>query len=637
MTEFAVREAVVVLVLKGTLVLSALWALLILLRARHPGWRMTLCRAGAVALILLPIVSLAAPRWRPAPLEPVLSSVGIAIKSATFGPRNNLETTVGATPATHRGGPARPMTMSWMMAIAWFGGVLLLTARHAFSHRSHSRLLATSKPAPAAVIRRADELARLIGRPLDFSIRIVPGASSPSLSGMLRPLIALPESLLGDPRELDAALAHELSHRAGSDHRWAAIIELARLVWWPHPLSWWLGAAHRSACEENSDAAAVRIDGDATWYSALLARMALHSATTPPTMAISMLNGSEIMARLRRIAGGVERHPLSTAGRTTAGSLVLGLAIACGSVSVSPSVQPAPAARNSSRVEAPPELVELLTRRGDDKAKAQGMQELEERLASVDSQKRAEALAAILTTADREIDRTSLLPLIRDALADSSPRARMLAVRALPVAGGDETDYPRLARLAGDEAVEVLEAIGNSIFFLPPRKESEARDEIVLQLLNHPDHRVVREALRGSWGNAFGEPVERRMIELSHDPQSRREAIYFGLSTRPVKSVAVVERLIAEMNDPTAGDSSMRAQWGLTHYPAAPEAKDRVTAELIARFDELRDTSARQEIIFYLGMTACGAGHDKLATIAADPEENKTLRNDAQTYLDKGC
>jgi hypothetical protein len=355
-------------------------------------------------------------------------------------------------------------------------------------------------------------------------------------------------------------------------------------------------------------------------------------------MAISMLNGSEIMARLRRLARGEDRRLPFPGARAAVGTVALGLAFAFGTMALAPggataSEQPPREARST----APPELVDRLTRRGDAAIRAAAVEELRLLLVSEQSADRATGLAALRATADMKVERSALLEPVRDCLSDPSPHVRAAALSMLPLVGGGVEDLATVAELAKDLDAEVLQSLGTSVFRLGPKEGSPERDAIVLTLLNHPDRDVVKEVLRGSWGWQTGVEVETRMVELSREPGMLDDTVYFALSTRPVKSLAVATRLIEVMRLPQPGENGDRAQWGLTHWALSPEAEALVYTELTARYDEISGAYQKSQIIHYLKSRACGIGKAKLHAIAADEEEAENLRKEAREALDRGC
>ena len=103
-----------------------------------------------------------------------------------------------------------------------------------------------------AVVRRAAPLAFEAPIPVKTTAELL----EPGLIGILRPVILLPETLAAklSRSEIDAILAHELSHLRRRDNLLAAAHMLVEAIFWFHPLVWFIGARlieeREQACDE---------------------------------------------------------------------------------------------------------------------------------------------------------------------------------------------------------------------------------------------------------------------------------------------------------------------------------------------------------------------------------------------------
>jgi beta-lactamase regulating signal transducer with metallopeptidase domain len=102
------------------------------------------------------------------------------------------------------------------------------------------------------IVRRAAPLAIEAPVPVKATSELL----EPGLVGILRPIILLPESLAAklSRAEIDAILAHELSHLRRRDNLLAAAHMLVEALFWFHPLVWFIGARlveeREQACDE---------------------------------------------------------------------------------------------------------------------------------------------------------------------------------------------------------------------------------------------------------------------------------------------------------------------------------------------------------------------------------------------------
>jgi beta-lactamase regulating signal transducer with metallopeptidase domain len=95
--------------------------------------------------------------------------------------------------------------------------------------------------------------------------------SVPVTFGVRRPAILLPAGWREwEPAELDAVLAHEISHVAGRDALAERLALLHRAIFWFSPLSWWLARHLADLAEEASDDAALAAGADRTRYAETL-------------------------------------------------------------------------------------------------------------------------------------------------------------------------------------------------------------------------------------------------------------------------------------------------------------------------------------------------------------------------------
>jgi beta-lactamase regulating signal transducer with metallopeptidase domain len=95
--------------------------------------------------------------------------------------------------------------------------------------------------------------------------------SVPVTFGARRPAILLPAGWREwEPAELDAVLAHEISHVARRDALAERLSLLHRAIFWFSPLSWWLARHLADLAEEASDDAALAAGVDRTRYAETL-------------------------------------------------------------------------------------------------------------------------------------------------------------------------------------------------------------------------------------------------------------------------------------------------------------------------------------------------------------------------------
>ncbi|MEO8300824.1 MAG: M56 family metallopeptidase [Rhizomicrobium sp.] len=162
----------------------------------------------------------------------------------------------------------------------------------------------------------------------------------PGLVGIFRPVILLPEGLARNltREELDAVLAHELTHLARRDNLTAALHMLVETVFWFHPLVWWISRRlveeRERACDEN-----VLASGNAPLvYAQSILKVCRYYVQTPLACASGM-SGPDLNVRLTAImkGGGSDELPPATGLLfATMGAAALMLPIAAGMLGTLP-------------------------------------------------------------------------------------------------------------------------------------------------------------------------------------------------------------------------------------------------------------------------------------------------------------
>ncbi len=220
----------------------------------------------------------------------------------------------------------------WIVAF-WLCGVMFQAAFWLTGEYQVIRLLSQGVSAEEWIIDECRSLARRLNVPMPRLI-VCPAFGTPSLAGWRRKWLILPCDLVQpsnsptDLANLRAALAHELSHIQGNDLFWDRCLRLTAILLWVHPLAWRVPLAHRRACETVCDLNAADLLQDRRAYRASLARMALQVCRLPAAGVMAMAAESEILRRLKRLAGDCSAPPLRHRLLTTAATVALIVIIA---------------------------------------------------------------------------------------------------------------------------------------------------------------------------------------------------------------------------------------------------------------------------------------------------------------------
>jgi beta-lactamase regulating signal transducer with metallopeptidase domain len=250
-------------VLKATVALATAALASRLLRhasasARHAVW--TLGLAGA---LLVPVLSLALPRWHMPIVTLAPAADDFATSSADTRPEPALRSS-GGTPVEPRRTPqpqaasaavAPRVSFEGVLLIVWAAGVLALLAR-----------LAAGLVAVQWMSRRMERvtdarwlpLARDLAAELGVADRVTflrsRQTTMPMALGMLRPSVVMPEAADTWPDErLRIVLLHELAHVRRRDCLTHALAQAACALYWFNPLAWMAARQVRTERERACD------------------------------------------------------------------------------------------------------------------------------------------------------------------------------------------------------------------------------------------------------------------------------------------------------------------------------------------------------------------------------------------------
>lgn len=144
------------------------------------------------------------------------------------------------------------------------------------------------------------------GTPIDIDasveVRSSPGLLEPGVVGFFRSTLLLPQGILQTltPPQIEAVLAHELSHIRRRDNLTAALHMLVEAVFWFHPLIWWIGARLVQERERACDEAVLGLGTKPGDYAeAILNVCKLYVES--PLRCVSGVTGPSLNSRIRAI------------------------------------------------------------------------------------------------------------------------------------------------------------------------------------------------------------------------------------------------------------------------------------------------------------------------------------------------
>ncbi|HEV8333662.1 MAG TPA: M56 family metallopeptidase [Steroidobacteraceae bacterium] len=192
-----------------------------------------------------------------------------------------------------------PSPIALVAVTIWALGTALLCLRWFLQWRSIRSLLAD-----------APEVAMELPAP----VRITSGDLTTGVFGIFRPVVLLPRQVMQvlETQQLQAVLAHEACHVRRRDNLTAAIHRCVEVLFWFHPLVWWLGAnllrEREVACDE-----AVVDEGHEQGVYAESILNACRLGVTARSAAVAASTGGDLCERLSSIMS--ERRALPITGK----------------------------------------------------------------------------------------------------------------------------------------------------------------------------------------------------------------------------------------------------------------------------------------------------------------------------------
>lgn len=187
--------------------------------------------------------------------------------------------------------------------VIWAAGVLTIGAIWLVRWRRLCAMAAAAEPVSegreAARLRALEARARRT-RPL--RLRMTDDSLEPGVFGVLRPVLLWPRGISArlDEGQVEAVLAHELSHVQRHDNLKAALHMAVQAVFWFHPLVWWLGARLMDERERACDEAVLQWGSDPETYAEGILKTCEFSVESP-LACVSGVTGADLRRRIEQI------------------------------------------------------------------------------------------------------------------------------------------------------------------------------------------------------------------------------------------------------------------------------------------------------------------------------------------------
>ncbi len=290
------------------------------------------------AVVAEPVTELPSPVTVPEALfynsEPIFP-MGMKSEMPMEIPASRPEPTASVQAQTVTPSQAPAVELTWWggLVAVWLALILLVTLLIAQRWQFVRGLIRQADPADAGIIDLLDRCRRQLGMAEQIELRLSPNTTSPSVCGLLRPVILIPHDLPGQlsTHQMRAVLLHELTHIKRYD-LWVSFIQTAiQTVYFFHPLLWLANAMIRNMREKAVDEAVLAAMGQqAEDYPRTLLELS-RTAFSRPSLSLRLIGVVESKSALKDRISHMSARPFPTSARIglagLAGLLIAGLVL----------------------------------------------------------------------------------------------------------------------------------------------------------------------------------------------------------------------------------------------------------------------------------------------------------------------
>ena len=178
-------------------------------------------------------------------------------------------------------------------ALIWACGVLVVSVSWWRKWMRVRKACGTATPSSAAILGCVHS---------NILIKFSDSLLEPGVFGIFRPVLMLPAGIADrlTPAQMNAILAHEMSHIRRRDNLTAALHMFVAAVFWFHPIVWWIGARLVEERENACDEEVMRLGGEPETYAEGILEVCKFY-TESPVVCVSGVSGADLKKRIVRI------------------------------------------------------------------------------------------------------------------------------------------------------------------------------------------------------------------------------------------------------------------------------------------------------------------------------------------------
>jgi uncharacterized protein (TIGR03435 family) len=247
------------------------------------------------------------------------------------------------------------MVLPYALLGVWAAGTLALIAIWMVRWRRISTIARASTPLTRGPV--VDALRRIetrLGVTRPIAIVTSSGSLEPGVFGILAPALVWPSRLDEhlSAEQIDAILAHEVTHVRRFDNLGALVHLCAQAIFWFHPMVWWIGARLVDERERACDEEVLGVGSERHTYAESILKTC-RLVVESPLVCVSGVTGADLKKRIEHIMTNEVRPGLKAWKKcllAAAGSAAVAVPFAVGLMTIAP-VQAGQAGSESARAE----------------------------------------------------------------------------------------------------------------------------------------------------------------------------------------------------------------------------------------------------------------------------------------------
>jgi beta-lactamase regulating signal transducer with metallopeptidase domain len=211
---------------------------------------------------------------------------------------------------------------STLLAVVWLGGVVVVLSAWYLRWRRLSAQIRTAAPLregrEVEVLRR---MQRIAGIKKPIAMLLSPACLEPGIFGIATPILVWPQGISAhfEDAHLQAVMAHEVWHVRRRDNLAAALHMTVEVLFWFHPLVWWLGTRLLQERERACDEKVLELGSERRIYAESILKTCRFCANLP-LPCLSGATGADLNRRIVDVMTGQTGRKLNPGKRLLLGT-----------------------------------------------------------------------------------------------------------------------------------------------------------------------------------------------------------------------------------------------------------------------------------------------------------------------------